>query len=350
MHLNPFALVSIAVGFCAAVFMGVYFGGLGGDGATLASSLATTFGLVIFFGVFFATERMIDNADIRRRSEQFDSAKEHDRIRKSDRYRHRLDRIYNQRRTISDIVSDGIQRLFRIEGSRLQDLRLQLIAAGFYSERALPTYLLLVAAMPVLWLLVGGATGVLQQSEGTSVLLRMIIGALLGFYLVKRYISHRIDARREAMRLEMPDVIDLLVIYTESGVAFDSALKKVIEMIKKRCRVAATEMALLERELQLLPDRARAYENLVRRMDIPIVKNFASILLQSERIGSPISAAMRQMSAETRRERLMNAEQRAARIPVLIQLPILFLILPALLIVVLGPTILKVIAAWKGLH
>jgi hypothetical protein len=122
----------------------------------------------------------------------------------------------------------------------------------------------------------------------------------------------------------------------------DGALQKIVDQMRRRHPTTAEELSMLERELQIMPERVKAFENLVRRHDVPIVRAFCAILAQSERMGSPIGDSLRQLAQEARRDRLLDAERRAGRIPILIQIPVVLFILPALLLTVMGPAVVEI--------
>jgi len=305
--------------------------------------------LAIFVLIYLVFERTDQQIEIRRRYnaiEARDAAAKASRDRDRRRERQRIEEIYETRRSLIDVLASAVQRIFRVEGDYLAQVRLQLASAGFYRERALAGWLVATAAAPVVGMAVGMGAAQWQDETGDGFLIYMACGAMGGFLLLRWWLNRRIAERRLALCREMPDIIDLLVIYTDSGVAFDVALQKIIDQIRRRYPTTAEEFSVLERELRVMPERVKAFENMVRRHDIPIIRTFCAILLQSERMGAPISKSLRQLAQEARRDRLLDAERRAGKIPILIQIPIVLFILPALLLTVMGPAIVETMRAF----
>jgi tight adherence protein C len=334
--------VVFVAAFASVLGAGFYMRG----GAVSVGTIAATVGLLaIFVSIYLLFERTLQQVEIQRRYDAIearDAAAKASRERDRRRARQRIEEIYETRRSLVDVLAGSVQRLFRIEGDRLAQLRLQLASAGFYRERALAGWLVATAASPVVGMGLGMAGAQAMGETGDGFLIYMASGAIGGFLLLRRWLNRRIAERRLNLYREMPDAIDLLVIYTDSGVAFDGALQKIVEQMRRRYPTTAEELSVLERELQVMPERVKAFENLVRRHDIPIVRAFCAILAQSERMGSPIGDSLRQLAQEARRDRLLDAERRAGKIPILIQIPVVLFILPALMLTVMGPAVVEI--------
>jgi tight adherence protein C len=338
---NTIAII-LGVCFAAIVFLGMQFNVITDGFSTLGSTLATILGLAIFFMVYFSVESFVSGIDMTRRYNKIEatqSAKAQS-IAAQTRLRKKFDEAYKKDHPFLNLISGLGQRLFRIQGSKVLDLRMRLLAAGFLNEKAVTTFLAFRAIVPVALMISALFWAVFASGESASTSFGYMLGAgIAGWFGVEYFVTNRTKTRREKIQRELPDIIDLLTIYTESGVSFDVGLGKVIEVLKKRAPTACSEMLLFERELQLLPDRQKAYDNLVKRADCSMVKSFVSILTQADKIGSPISASLRQLGLEARREILRVIEKKAAKIPILINLPVMFFFLPALLLIVIGPTI-----------
>jgi tight adherence protein C len=332
--------------FAAVLGMGFYMRG----GDMSVGTIVATIGLMaIFVLIYLLFERTLQQIEVQSRYDAIEArtvAAKASRERERRRARRRIEEIYETRRSLVDVLAGSVQRLFRIEGDRLGMLRLQLASAGFYRERALAGWLVATAASPVVGMGIGLASAQATGEVGDGLLVYLASGAVGGFLLLRWWLVRRIAARRLNLCREMPDAIDLLVIYTESGVALDGALQKIVEQMRRRHPTAAEELSMLERELQVMPERVKAYENMVRRHDVPIVRAFCAILAQSERMGSRIGESLRLLAQEARRDRLMDAERRAGKIPILIQIPVVLFILPALMLTVIGPAIVETMRAF----
>uniref|UniRef100_UPI003B3ACC56 type II secretion system F family protein n=1 Tax=Sphingomonas sp. TaxID=28214 RepID=UPI003B3ACC56 len=139
------------------------------------------------------------------------------------------------------------------------------------------------------------------------------------------------------IRKALPDAIDLLVICAEAGLTVDAAFGRVARELGKGYPELADEMSLTAIELGFLTDRRAAFENLATRVDLPSVRSLVTTLIQTEKYGTPLASALRVLSAEFRHERTMHAEEKAARLPAVMTVPLIVFILPVLFIVILGP-------------
>ncbi|MFM7027554.1 MAG: type II secretion system F family protein [Chakrabartia sp.] len=150
-------------------------------------------------------------------------------------------------------------------------------------------------------------------------------------------IRNQITKRMEAIRLGLPDALDLLVICAESGLSVDAALTRLGSTLSSGYPELADEVSLTAIELGFLAERRQAYENLARRVPLDALQGICTTLIQTERYGTPLSSALRVLTAEFRNDRMMRAEAKAAKLPVLMTLPLVVFILPTLFILILGP-------------
>ena len=172
------------------------------------------------------------------------------------------------------------------------------------------------------------------------------MGALaFGYFLPDIYLKNTTDKRRHAIRRALPDALDLMVICAEAGLSLDATLKRVSEEFGEACAALADELALAALELGFLPDRRQALRNLDLRTNIPGIRGMVNNLLQADKYGTPIAQALRVLSAEFREERMLKAEEKAARLPAMLTVPMILFILPPLFVVLLGPAILRTIDA-----
>jgi tight adherence protein C len=111
----------------------------------------------------------------------------------------------------------------------------------------------------------------------------------------------------------------------------------------------ADEFGLASVEIGFLPDRVMALKNLIKRTTLPGIRGLVNTLIQSERYGTPLAQSLRVLSAEYRNERLMRAEEKAARLPAIMTVPMILFVLPPLFIVLIGPAALRIIDSMRGL-
>ena len=169
-----------------------------------------------------------------------------------------------------------------------------------------------------------------------------LILAVLGLFGAQLYLQNSIDKRKKILLRAFPDTLDLLLICVESGLALDAALTRVCKELGSAYPEMTAELNRTRLELALLNDRVRALSNLGDRTDMPAFRSLISALIQSERFGTSLTDTLRVLSEEFRLERLSMAEAKAARLPVLMTVPLIFLLMPALFIIVLGPAMVSI--------
>jgi len=151
------------------------------------------------------------------------------------------------------------------------------------------------------------------------------------------YLKNKITKRSHAIRKGLPDALDLLVICAEAGLTVDAAFHRVARELGRAYPELGEEFSLTAIELGFLTDRRQAFENLATRVDLDAVKGVVTTMIQTEKYGTPLASALRVLSAEFRNERMMRAEEKAARLPAIMTVPLILFILPTLFVVILGP-------------
>jgi tight adherence protein C len=163
-------------------------------------------------------------------------------------------------------------------------------------------------------------------------------GALIGSYKAPDiWLKNRVNKRSNAIRKGLPDALDLLVICAEAGLTVDAAFGRVARELGKAYPELGDEFGLTAIELGFLNERRQAFENLATRVDLEAIRGVVTTMIQTEKYGTPLASALRVLSAEFRNERMMRAEEKAARLPAIMTVPLILFILPTLFIVILGP-------------
>jgi len=162
------------------------------------------------------------------------------------------------------------------------------------------------------------------------------------------YLKNLITKRSDAIRKGLPDALDLLVICAEAGLTVDAAFHRVAKELGKAYPELGEEFALTAIELGFLTDRRQAFENLSTRVALDAVKGVVTTMIQTEKYGTPLASALRVLSAEFRNERMMRAEEKAARLPAIMTVPLILFILPVLFVVILGPAACSISDAFGG--
>ena len=166
----------------------------------------------------------------------------------------------------------------------------------------------------------------------------LVAGSLIGSYKAPdTWLKNKIQKRTHAIRKGLPDALDLLVICAEAGLTVDAAFSRVAKELGKAYPELGDEFALTSIELGFLTDRRSAFENLATRIDLESIRGVVTTMIQTEKYGTPLASALRVLSAEFRNERMMRAEEKAARLPAIMTVPLILFILPVLFVVILGP-------------
>ncbi|MFL6829598.1 MAG: type II secretion system F family protein [Sphingomicrobium sp.] len=165
-----------------------------------------------------------------------------------------------------------------------------------------------------------------------------LAGIMVGSYKAPDiWLKNKVGKRSKAIRKGLPDALDLMVICAEAGLTVDAAFNRVAKELGKAYPELGDEWGLTAIELGFLNERRQAFENLATRVDLEAVRGVVTTMIQTEKYGTPLASALRVLSAEFRHQRMMRAEEKAARLPAIMTVPLILFILPTLFIVILGP-------------
>lgn len=243
-------------------------------------------------------------------------------------------------------LSAGIGRSMGRRFSRLRgtDYRTRLIAAGMYTttaERLLGAKFLAAVGGAFLWLVLGAAMG----ASGLVVVGGMVGSGVIGWVLPTFIVDSRARQRRNQVERGLPDLIDLLVVTLEAGLSFPQSLRLAATKIKEPL---SSEVRLTLQEQNMGLTLVEALEHMLARIDTPGVRMFARSIAQGETMGVSTGQIMRNLAIELRKRQRAYAEERAQKAPVKILFPILFLIMPALFIVILLPVMMRILDVLGG--
>jgi tight adherence protein C len=212
-------------------------------------------------------------------------------------------------------------------GIRTKDLAFFIIAARFIMPLVLGT-----AAVLVIYIFDFFPTWSWLRQYMT------VAGILVGSYKAPDiWLKNKVTKRSHAVRKGLPDALDLLVICAEAGLTVDAAFGRVARELGKAYPELGDEFGLTAIELGFLNERRQAFENLASRVDLEAVRGVVTTMIQTEKYGTPLASALRVLSAEFRMQRMMRAEEKAARLPAIMTVPLILFILPTLFVVILGP-------------
>lgn len=185
----------------------------------------------------------------------------------------------------------------------------------------------------------------MSDEAGTKFILHVVCGLLmigLGLFGPHLFVENAIQKRKKVLQRSFPDALDLLLVCVESGLALDAAINRVCRELGKAHPVITEELNRTRLELTLLNDRTRALMNLGERTDLVPFRSLAAALIQTEKFGTSLTDTLRVLSDDYRQTRLLLAENKANRLPALITIPLITMLMPAFVMVIMGPAIIRV--------
>jgi len=195
-------------------------------------------------------------------------------------------------------------------------------------------------------LLLGGVLGLFYGGVSLKGLLFGALGATAGFLLPDLLVMNIGTKRQEVLRRGLADALDMLTVCVEAGQGFDGAILQVARSVEGP---VAGEFARVLAEIQIGKSRGAAFSSLTARTKVPEIRTFVTALVQADRLGLPIGGVLREQSVQMRLIRRQRAEEKAAKIPVKILMPMLLCIFPALFIVIIGPGAIQMIHTFSKL-
>jgi tight adherence protein C len=246
-----------------------------------------------------------------------------------------------RRTETTDKVKDSLGKLNVLQESQIKAIQQKLAHAGYRNKELA---VLIIGARAILPLVIGGIMGLLiyvvefWPDWGPFMRLGVFAGSVfLAYKGPEIYLSNKATKRTKEIQKGLPDALDLLVICAEAGLTVDAAFNRVAKELGRAYPELGDEFALTAIELSFLNERRMAFNNLAYRVNLEAVKGVVTTMIQTERYGTPLASALRVLSAEFRNERMMRAEEKAARLPAIMTIPLILFILPTLFVVILGP-------------
>ncbi|MHB1557626.1 MAG: type II secretion system F family protein [Isosphaeraceae bacterium] len=221
--------------------------------------------------------------------------------------------------------------------AELGKVRIRLLTAGFRQEQAVTIFY----GIKVLGLLAGLAVSVpaiVLHLGMTQSAMTMALGAAgVGLYVPDFLVGRRVKRRAESIFLGLPDALDLMVVCVEAGLGLDAAMRRVTGELAQSSPVLCEELAIANFQLQMGRPRKDVLRDLGTRTGVDDVRALASVIIQAERFGTSIGAALRVQSDAMRLRRRQLAEERAAKTAVKIMIPLILFIFPGVFVVLVGP-------------
>jgi tight adherence protein C len=232
----------------------------------------------------------------------------------------------------------------RFGGLREQELRNQLMGAGIYStspRKFLGYQALSAITFPATWVWLASAAGF----AGIFMFGGLLVAVLLGWTAPMTVLRNRSRRRLETIDYDLPELIDVLVVTVEAGLGFNSSLQMASDRLGGPL---GDELRLALQEQNMGLSTNEALKNMLARAETPAMRSFVRSILQGEQLGVSIGEIMRNLSTEMRKRRRAAAEERAQKAPIKILFPLIFLIFPAMFIILLGPAVFQFLEAFGG--
>jgi tight adherence protein C len=243
---------------------------------------------------------------------------------------------------VANLVGGVVAR--RLGGIRETELRNELMAAGLYrmpSRKFLGYRILCTVCVPAAWTWVA----VTSAMPAFMTVLGTVAALLMGWVAPMTIVRKRARRRLEQIDYELPELIDLLVVTVEAGLGFNSSLQVAGERLTGP---VGEEIRLTLQEQSMGLSTNEALRNLLSRAETPAMRSFVRAILQGETLGVSIGEIMRTLAVEMRKRRRASAEERAQKAPIKILFPLIFLIFPAMFVILLGPAAFQFIEAFGG--
>ena len=221
-----------------------------------------------------------------------------------------------------------------ISGST-EDISYRLTLAGFRKPEHVEIFTAIRMLLPVIAI----AAGTFFSS---NMITAILVGAVVGYMGPDLVLSHLVSKRKNSIRLALADALDLLVICMEAGLGIDQAMVRVGEEIRLTSPALSEEFQIINREQRAGKPRVDAWRSMVARVDLDDLRQFVTMLVQTERFGTPIANALGQFSDTLRLRRTQAAEEAAAKAGVKLLFPLIFFIFPSIFVVSLGPAIISI--------
>jgi tight adherence protein C len=274
--------------------------------------------------------------------------------------RSRLDEVRGQQSRLTasaslrgDTMAKGWHKLTAIiekSGISLVDtqgdsLRARLVAAGYNSPLAPKVFTAIRLGMLVVLPTIFVSVVFLGGTEVSPFKLYLfgVALAIFGLYAPNLFISAKADRRRDAIVNGFPDSLDLMLVCVEAGLGMEAAFDRVAREMQNSHPLVAEMLSIVTLELRAGSTREEALRNMATRTQVTEIRSFATLLIQSDKLGSSIGETLRVYASEMREKRRMRAEEKAHRLPVLLSVPLVACMLPVMIGVLMLPAIIRLV-------
>lgn len=224
--------------------------------------------------------------------------------------------------------------------AQLDRIHHQLVTAGLSGRLRAEEFATLVFACGGAGMVAGLGIGLLFQPRPSLLLCALIGLPVIGFLLPLSWLSRKVEERKNSVRRDLPDALDLMAISVEAGTGFEGAMGVVCSNFNSPL---ADEMSRTLKEMELGLSRREALQNMRNRTDVPELSNFILALVQADALGMPIGRVLKTQAVEMRNKRRQWAREKAAKLPVKMLLPLVLFIFPSVLVVVMYPAMSSIV-------
>lgn len=230
-----------------------------------------------------------------------------------------------------------------VRANDAKEVRDRLHRAGFQGNDSVSFYSGFKLVLPII---VGGIAALIQgfthsDRSWMALLFSILAPALASSFAPDLYIKFRTSRRDMRIVEAFPDALDIMVVCAEAGLSMDVTIQRAAKEIRLSSKDLSSELLWLVNALRLQPSRRTAFEDFARRLNLPGMHTFVNTVIQTERYGTPVAEAIRAMASEMRSERLLRAEERAARLGATLTIPLIVFIMPALFVLLIGPAAIR---------
>ena len=236
-----------------------------------------------------------------------------------------------------------------VEQQRLQKLLAQ---AGIKGQTSLASFITIKVIAALTFAVMAWTVLETRQLFESLFVIRIAflgIGLLLGWRFPDIVLNRLVARRRVRLEHGMPDALDLLVVCAESGLSLNQAVEEISRQLRLSNTDIADEFAITSAEMRITPDFGKALDNMVERTGLQDLGGLVATLKQSMKFGTPLAESLRMIAAEMRAERHSRIEERAARLPVLLAVPMMLFILPCVMMVVATPLVLRLMDTFRNI-
>ena len=231
------------------------------------------------------------------------------------------------------------------EGEKLSQT---LAEAGYLKSSAVVAFQVIRFSAMIALGVAGAVIGVIMNAKSSQPLLFGIAGVVLGYMLPQMVLARRARARQRKISTQLSDVLDLLVVCVEAGLGLFEAIRIVGTECERQGQEIGTELNLVSADISSGATLGQAVRNLADRTAVEDIKPLAATLVQSEQLGAQIGPALRSSSDALRTRRRLKAEEEAQKASIKMMIPLVIFVLPAMMLVIVGPAMIQVVRTMRG--